>query len=98
MIEFTLSDADDRNRIRNEDLKRAEEQMKLDLEYVMADARGRRVMRAIVASTGVFRSSYTGNSETFYREGRREVGLWLLNLITRAAPDYVYEVLTGEKR
>lgn len=37
--------------------------------------------------TGIFRSSFTGNSETFFREGERNVGLKLLTEVTRDAND-----------
>ena len=45
------------------------------------------LIREIFEQTGIFRTSMTGNSQTFFREGQRAIGLWLLNEIHEAAPD-----------
>lgn len=48
-----------------------------DLRWLMGDARGRRFMWNLLGETGLYAVSFTGNSETFFREGRRSVGLSL---------------------
>lgn len=53
----------------------------------MSDPRGRRFIWRLLGITGIFRSSFTGNSETFFREGERNVGLKLLTEVTRDAND-----------
>ena len=58
-----------------------------DLKWLMSDKRGRRIMHAVLADTGLYQLSFTGNSETFFREGRRDVGLKLLATIERLSPD-----------
>lgn len=58
-----------------------------DLKWLMSDKRGRRVVWRLLGETGLFRSSFTGNSETFYREGRRAVGLMLLDWVQQVSPD-----------
>ena len=58
-----------------------------DLRWIMSDARGRRFIWRMLGITGIFRSSFTGNSETFFREGERNVGLKLLTEVTRDAND-----------
>lgn len=67
-----------------------------DLKWVLSDRRGRRFYRRLVEHTGVFQSSFTGNSETFFREGRRDVGLKLMADLTRNAPE-AYSVMMQEK-
>jgi hypothetical protein len=58
-----------------------------DLLAVMRSPVGRRfIWRLVDDTTGVFASSFTGNSETFFREGRRSVGLFVMNEIRRVAP------------
>lgn len=46
-----------------------------DFKWLMSDKRGRRVVRRLLERTGVYRTSFTGNSETFFREGERNIGL-----------------------
>lgn len=58
-----------------------------DLRFVMATPQGRRVLWRVLCNTGMRRSSYTGNSETYFREGERNVGLRLQQDIERIAFD-----------
>lgn len=55
----------------------AREQLIADIQWLMADVRGRRLMGHVLAMAGTGRSSFTGNSATFYNEGRRAVGIEL---------------------
>ncbi len=48
-----------------------------DLRWLVSDKRGRRILARLIRSTGVNQRSHTGNSETFFREGRRSVGIEL---------------------
>lgn len=57
--------------------KRKQQQEDTDLLVVMSSEEGRRFLWRLLCSTGLRRSSYTGNSETFFREGERNVGLRL---------------------
>lgn len=52
-----------------------------DFKWLMADKRGRRIIWGLLEKTGMYRSSFTGNSETFFREGQRNVGLMLTALL-----------------
>ncbi len=56
-------------------------------EYFMADRRGRRLLRRLVRFCGVFDSSYSGNSDTYFREGRRDIGLFILAQLREHAPN-----------
>lgn len=58
-----------------------------DLCVVLATREGRRHTWRQLSDCGVFRSSFTGNSTTFFNEGRRDVGLRLLADVMEARPD-----------
>ena len=58
-----------------------------DIKWLMGSKRGRRIVWRLLERTGVFRSSFTGNSETFYREGMRNIGLVLMAQTNEAGPD-----------
>lgn len=58
-----------------------------DFKWLMGNKRGRRIVWRLLERTGVYRSSFTGNSETFFREGMRNVGLTLLAQIHEITPD-----------
>jgi len=61
-----------------------------DLRAVMGTKQGRRFMHRLLAQAGIDQRSFTGNSETFFREGRRAVALELQDDIrTHAFPEYV---------
>jgi hypothetical protein len=58
-----------------------------DMKWLMGSKRGRRIVWRILERTGIFRSSFTGNSETFFKEGMRNVGLVLMAQINEACPE-----------
>lgn len=61
-----------------------------DIQWLMGHETGRRLMWRLLEVSGVFRTSFTGNSETFFREGRRDVGLrFLADIDEVAAEDYL---------
>lgn len=64
------------------------------LKSVLAGKAGRRVMfRIIEEIAGVSSISFTGNSETFYREGRRSVGAELMREIQTLCPGEFMQML-----
>ncbi len=68
-----------------------------DFKWIVSNKRGRRFIWRLLDQAGVFRSSFTGNSETFFREGQRNLGLRVLGLIHEHAPE-TYAQMLGEKR
>lgn len=77
--------------------KLAIDQEKMDMQWLMGSKRGRRIMWRLLERTGVYRSSFTGNSETFFREGQRNVGLMLMAQIHEVCPDQ-YAVMLKEQQ
>lgn len=61
---------------------KSEETLKVDdFKWLMGSKRGRRIVWRLLDETGVYRTSMTGNSSTFFNEGRRDVGLRLMAMI-----------------
>lgn len=58
-----------------------------DIKWLMDQKQGRRIVRRLLAEAGIHRTSFTGNSETFFREGKRSFGLFIESEVTRHAPE-----------
>jgi hypothetical protein len=63
-----------------------------DMKYLLSSMQGKRVLWRYLEECGVFRSSMTGNSQTFFLEGRRDIGLRILSDIMEANPDAYLEM------
>jgi len=68
-----------------------------DVSWVMQNARGRRLVWRFLESAMVFRTTFTGNSTTFFNEGRRALGLELLADIQEVAGDE-YQLMVKEAK
>lgn len=66
--------------------KREMRQLKEDIGHVLDDPRGRRVLMWVLNLTGLYNPSFTGNSETFFREGKRSVGLHIVQELSAVRP------------
>lgn len=64
-----------------------------DMKWLMSTETGRRIMWDLLGFAGVHRDSFTGNSTTFYNEGRRSVGLHYTGLVTTLCPDLYCKML-----
>jgi hypothetical protein len=58
-----------------------------DLKWLMAHKQGRRFVQRLLEKAGVYRTSFTGNSETFFREGMRNIGLFVLSEVMEVTPE-----------
>lgn len=67
--------------------KQEQERERQDIVWLMSTPGGRRIMWGLLGKAGVFKSSFTGNSTTFFNEGQRNLGLIYLNLINEVCPD-----------
>lgn len=68
-----------------------------DMRSVLASHRGRRLIWRYLEECGVFKISFTGSSETFFKEGKRDIGLRLLADINDAAPE-AYSIMLREAK
>lgn len=64
-----------------------------DFRWVAAHPQGRRFLWRLLEGAGVFQQTYTGNSETFFKEGRRSMGLFVLGEIMEIVPDTFVKML-----
>jgi len=58
-----------------------------DVRHVLSSVQGRRFVWRILDMAGVYRSSFTGNSTTFFNEGARNIGLRVLSDVMDAKPE-----------
>lgn len=66
------------------------EQHLADMKAILSTPEGRRVWTWFAEQAGLNRSSFTGNSETFFREGGRNLGLIVLASLREACLDLVH--------
>lgn len=64
-----------------------QDQQREDMAWLMGDERGRRLMFSWLEFCGIRRTSMTGNSQTFFNEGVRNVGLMLEGNILEHTPE-----------
>ncbi len=77
--------------------ERVRERELADLRLVMSSVEGRRFVWRLLEKAGVFRTSFTGNSSTFFNEGMRNMGLMVLGDVHEAAAD-AYIVMMNESK
>lgn len=74
------------------------QQKKDDLAWLMDDPRGRRFMWDLLGRCGVFRTSFTGNSTTFFNEGQRNIGLSYLDEIHQDIPGKYLDMINEAQK
>lgn len=78
--------------------KRDAEVDREDIKWLLSTKRGRRlVWRQMLAPCGIYRLSYTGNSDTYFREGQRSIGLATVARIHETCPD-LYHLMQQEQQ
>ena len=78
---------------RKERIDKIKAQEQLATREVMATVQGRLFVSRILKGTGFLSISFTGSSETFFREGRRSVGLQLYNELMDLCPDLYWQMV-----
>ena len=69
-----------------------------DFLWLMSSERGRRVVRRLIETAGVFRSSFNSNAmQMANTEGRKQVGFWILEQIEKLCPK-AYHTMMQEKK
>lgn len=69
-----------------------------DFRSVLETYQGRRLMWWILEQAGIFKSSFTGNSTTFYNEGMRNIGLMVHAKIAEASPESILLMMQESKK
>ena len=94
MNQRTHTDLDDDSPPRSDAARLARQVEAADWKWLMSSKQGRRIAHRLLAEAGIHRTSFTGNSETFFREGRRDFGLFIERAITANAWDSYILMLT----
>lgn len=68
-----------------------------DIKWLMGQRPGRRIMYGLLEEAGVYRGSFTGNSETFFNEGKRAIGLLYLETLNAHCPEEFMAMLKEHK-
>ena len=68
-----------------------------DVKWLMSNKQGRRFISRLIGEAGVYRTTFTGNSETFFKEGKRSFGLFLISEVVTHAPES-YALMQTEAR
>lgn len=78
--------------------KELEGELKKDIRTILSTPAGRRFLWWLLSITGPHLPSYTGNSDTYFNEGRRAVGLEVEHRIVAADPAaYLAMIQEGEE-
>lgn len=96
MSEPNANNTADEKAISNKTIKarNARDQEIKDLKELLDNPAFRRFIWRMLTRFGLFRASFTGNSQTFFNEGRRNEGLWLLSEIANADPKGMATLMT----
>ncbi len=70
---------DDQLDVRQQVAKDREDQRAADIRWMLDSERGRRVLFGLIESAGTFNKTFTGNSQAYYLDGRRSIGLELFH-------------------
>jgi hypothetical protein len=81
--EFNASDEQEVKRAKANDKNKRGTELD-DLRQLLSTKWGRRLIWRILEKTGQHRTSFTGNSTTFFNEGQRNIGLWLVDEVLLA--------------
>ena len=57
------------------------------LGETLATKQGRALVHWLLTECGIYSTSFTGNSTTFFNEGKRQIGLQVLARVTKDHPD-----------
>lgn len=69
------------------------DQLKNDVTRVFGSSEGKRILYHVLAMCGIYSDCFTGNAHTYYYEGRRSVGLELLELIMETDPEIYIQLI-----
>ena len=68
------------------------------MRSILATKEGLRFMWRYLSECGIFKTSMTGSSQTFFLEGRRDIGLRLLTDVNEADPEAYFRMLSEDKK
>jgi hypothetical protein len=72
--------------------ERRDERWLNDVRRILSMPEGRRLLWRLLEEARVFHSTYTGNADTYFNEGKRSMGLLVLGEMLRAKPDSLFQM------
>lgn len=69
-----------------------------DLRHILSSVQGRRFIWGLLGKCHVFKTSFTGNSTTFFNEGKRDIGLRVLAYVNEAGPELYITMMQESKK
>lgn len=87
----------DEIKARKETLERVEQGIARAIEAIADTAQGREFLWWLFEICGVFTTSYTGNSDTYFNEGRRAVGNEVLHRLVEVRPEVFQAMIKSGK-
>ena len=79
--------------------KVAQLQLLADVKAVLSTPAGMRFFKWLLDKAYVFKTTFTGNSKSYFLEGHRNLGLMIFHLLMKVAPEKLAELaeLTKDK-
>jgi hypothetical protein len=90
-----LKKAGEENAALKQRVRADEQRLADDYREVFSTPHGERVFEDLIKKTGVFSSSFTGNSRGMYLQGQQAVGLYLLKMRDLDSPAGLRNWLKG---
>lgn len=93
--EALVRNAADKQQVKEaERVEKSRRQQEIDDVYFLLNCpQGRRFLWRYLGICGVYRLSYTANSDTNFREGERNIGLKLMNDIMETKPEAYLQMI-----
>ena len=70
-------------------------QLDEDFRELLSHPYGIRIMQWLMEIGGVFKTSFTGNSQTFFLEGHRNMALMIFHKIVVACPEKISDIVVA---
>lgn len=92
--------ANDEKEVKNKEIERKSErdQELEDIRILLKYPSGVRFFKRIMIEGKVFTTTFTGNSQTFFNEGQRNLALKFLGDVVEAAPEKFTDILMEDKK
>ncbi len=76
-----------------EEFRKDDDRLNECIRIISGMPEGQELIWWLLSMAGVFNSSFTGNSETFFREGARLIGLELIHRLAAVRPGCVEQMI-----
>ena len=67
--------------------------LKKDYKDIFQSAAGHRVLDDLLSKAQIWETTFTGNSKTYFNEGRRDLGLYIFKMVNAADPNIIAQFI-----